>query len=1394
MSKTTTKLFVGSLIVAWCVPQALAWAGNQAALPLLLGASLGDDNRSPVAKAADLLSQARQAMAEGNYEIADSKITAAERLQPKYPLIPLGDTPKKARADLDKQMAQKAGSSGHATAPKDAKPGSDSRATDSHSGSANSGPTDPFMNRTGSGSATSGSRSTGGNSYGSAQSGSNPAGSGPSGSIFNNLPNGNGVGSASGMAGGTSGAKTPGSSSSGLPPGMSPTMPPSMRSQGGMARSDLPSAGGATPPMDLLQPNASRLMPADQPMRTTGTRSGMAQGNGYDNGFDSAPNARSPISSNSAGPRGTGPQPLMQPNLSQAAGLSQANGEVGPSVADLARMTAAPRGGLQMPDRGSSAGSISAAGAFGPSNGFGPSGTGNSMGAPGFDYPPGNAMQSGQARLAGLTQPASAGADLDGGNPWDADAATGSGPRFGADRTGTDRTGAVQPASRADDAIKKQTNAATQSDSLLEEARRLLARGDYRGASQRVDQAKGLGLTYSAMDDSPAKVESLIAKANKLSATATDNSERSRRLKAEVWMEEAEGLVRWHEYDEAQRLTEDVQRLSISYSPFEAKPEQLLSRIAEAKRAAGMLNEVASDVHRDNTPFKLPMDPAAVPLDTLTAAAKQQAIDVAKQARAAIAQGDLILAEQLAHQAEALAPDSAFGPNDDRPAFVLLDIQRAKQRTGSGTARPDSSLASQSPRYPGANAIYNPATDTTHNVMAGASTVGNSPAVGLPLPGALPGVTEAATGRGSSFAPSPENGTGEAQRWYRAGIDAMSHGNKSEALSNFRHAYAFQTELDPSTRRQLSDHLRILGDPVDSPSMADDSASGSTMLAAARIPTGPTSTAPATPAMPPLVSPTSAAKGTPPAPLSPDAMASTTPAAPGAPTEIATPAPIAPGSDASQALARQVSAEVTRQQGLARDMRERQPKQALNTLQRTREMVANVSGLETPARDQLLRRLDASIKDMQLYVDKNAPSIELEEQNKKIEKEVNDNRKQKVVVQEKLAYVVNDFNKAIEEQRWTDAQVLAKRAAELDPENPVVTQLTIMAKFVSRNAINQQTVDAKERGVWGALQEVDESSVPFVGEIRMPDAKKWKQLSDSPFRRQREGQMRRSPKEQEIEQRLNTPVSLKYENRPLTEVIDNLSKIVQVNTFIDPEGLKSEGVAPSTPVTIDLSQDISLKSALKLILEPLHLTYIIKDEVLKITSEDAKHGQRYQVTYPVGDLVIRIPNFAPTGREGINGALREGFGRMGWGGAAGGGNLSGSGGMVMANDDSATNTALNPALLAQMQMKGGIPLTGSGEKFSGSPQGFGPGGMKGGSQADFDSLIDLITSTIAAPTWSEMGGPGTIEPFETNLSLVVSQTQEVHEQIADLLQQLRRLQDLQVTIEVRFITLEDDFF
>ncbi|HZN34465.1 MAG TPA: M56 family metallopeptidase, partial [Pirellulaceae bacterium] len=79
-------------------------------------------------------------------------------------------------------------------------------------------------------------------------------------------------------------------------------------------------------------------------------------------------------------------------------------------------------------------------------------------------------------------------------------------------------------------------------------------------------------------------------------------------------------------------------------------------------------------------------------------------------------------------------------------------------------------------------------------------------------------------------------------------------------------------------------------------------------------------------------------------------------------------------------------------------------------------------------------------------------------------------------------------------------------------------------------------------------------------------------------------------------------------------------------------------------------------------------------------------------------------------------------------------------------------------------------------------------------KADFDPLIQLITTTIAPQSWDSTGGPGSLSAFETNMSLVVSQSQEVHEQIADTLQQLRRLRDQQVVLELQLLCVEKTFF
>ena len=46
------------------------------------------------------------------------------------------------------------------------------------------------------------------------------------------------------------------------------------------------------------------------------------------------------------------------------------------------------------------------------------------------------------------------------------------------------------------------------------------------------------------------------------------------------------------------------------------------------------------------------------------------------------------------------------------------------------------------------------------------------------------------------------------------------------------------------------------------------------------------------------------------------------------------------------------------------------------------------------------------------------------------------------------------------------------------------------------------------------------------------------------------------------------------------------------------------------------------------------------------------------------------------------------------------------------------------------------------------------GGARGGAaMADFDTLIELITSTVAPDTWDAVGGPGAIESFPTGVAV-----------------------------------------
>lgn len=475
------------------------------------------------------------------------------------------------------------------------------------------------------------------------------------------------------------------------------------------------------------------------------------------------------------------------------------------------------------------------------------------------------------------------------------------------------------------------------------------------------------------------------------------------------------------------------------------------------------------------------------------------------------------------------------------------------------------------------------------------------------------------------------------------------------------------------------------------------------------------------------------------------------------------------------------------------------PNAAISKIEQFRDKVGQAE-INNAVRQRLLAGIDRELVSIRSFIESNRPEIELNQKNKQVLDDVEGRREHSLEVENKLAELVDQFNLLIEERRYAEAEVVAKQANELAPTNETVRVMLFKSQFVSRMMRDAQNQSDKEEGIVGTFLDIDRSAIPFGDEtnpLKM-DARSWDKLKN---RGKSDGEARLSPEDRVIYQALSQRVEVNFTDKPLSEVLKLLGETTNINIVPDAAGFVEEGIQSSEPVTLNLRQPVSMRSALRLMLDPLGLDFTVKNESLLITSKRLTQNSLSTVAYDVADLVIPIPNFIPNSNQSLQDAIRNGIHTLGYGGVwrplgSGPVTVSPADAFAAKQGGASAGSALSEFkddILAQAGMSGSLPSQQNSRptKFNGY-EAFNQGG---GAMADFQSLISLITLTIDPDSWLQNGdGTGEIQPFYTNLTLVISQTQEVHEKIADLLKQLRRLQDLQITIEVRFISLSDNFF
>lgn len=220
--------------------------------------------------------------------------------------------------------------------------------------------------------------------------------------------------------------------------------------------------------------------------------------------------------------------------------------------------------------------------------------------------------------------------------------------------------------------------------------------------------------------------------------------------------------------------------------------------------------------------------------------------------------------------------------------------------------------------------------------------------------------------------------------------------------------------------------------------------------------------------------------------------------------------------------------------------------------------------------------------------------------------------------------------------------------------------------------------------------------------------------------------------EERIEKALSRPFDLDVHDKPLKDVITSIQETAKFPVLISVKKLEEAAINLETPVTFSV-KGISLKSALRLMLGELGLTYIVEDEVVQITTpEDA--GSRLHIrVYDCREL-LNMPGTK-------NGAPRA---------------VANGGGNVEVVPNGVAGGAAPPA----------NPTSPAPQRSPELP----------------DNLVRVVTLAVDPESWDEVGGPGNATEYKG--MLVVLQTSECHTKVEKLLNLMYSAGSLETKVRV----------
>jgi type II secretory pathway component GspD/PulD (secretin) len=903
---------------------------------------------------------------------------------------------------------------------------------------------------------------------------------------------------------------------------------------------------------------------------------------------------------------------------------------------------------------------------------------------------------------------------------------------------------------------------------MLKSARQQMSMGNYDQATQLLSQVKAMSVKWTLFDDTPAKVESDMAKLrpNTVVARATGD-----RRQARARLKEARDMLQSGDYQRAEQIAIEVNSWGLSYGLLEDNPNKVVSaaralrkREDHSRGAAGVRNEEAY-------------------------------ASLVRQAREHMAAGDFAGAEQ--HAQKALALGVVPSVTADRAESVLSELSFMRAPKAGGAVPHDPAIATasnarevaraeqQANEYlsqnnqEAARAKFEEAARLQQVQVAGddqevapVALIGPSTAapVGLepvdpfaqvpggdepqdaPVPIAPAGATGQVDNLEQAQALLAVGNFAAARQWAEkakqagGGLEADNMLAQVEQARQQATLSLYEAAIDGIRKGEIERSRALLHELADQD--LDEGTQQKVQDLLLKLPSGGQVD---------------------------DRLRSV--------------------QDVEAVKTQQLNAEIGTKVAEARHLLDVDPAKAIGILEQAKAQV-QAAGLSEAVTRTMTRRIDVNID----LAKRDKAAFDEKMKDKAYRDQIERQRLREILAGEaKKERVKQLMEKAIEAEANGDhvtAEKLSHQAAEIDPNEIAATALETKARWARHYERDLKIKRDMEEGAVEAFQLASEAGIadPDVQRngISYGPEGNFRKLSENRRALAERLRPQRTATTVEIERKLNEPITLPNSDQmSLGEAIKYLGEYTGLNIVPDINALNEEGLTLNTPVNVTAVKNVPLKTVLKYMLRPLHLSYATVDDVLLITSPTANKSRMDTIVYDVADLVIS-PH---SKKNGINSGLP----------------YVPPPGMAAPSDPNLLQAQAS-AMVNGMQGQVGTAITPSGSN--------GSSGSNGERDIDFGPLIQLMKTSIAPGSWSndhtpvdggmapaygqgagggagggaDEEGVGSITPFFLNISLIIRQTAEVHEQIVDLLRQLRRLQDLQVSIEVRFITVSDDFF